>query len=83
MTLHPCPSLVNTVARIDVHGLQAMLFAALSTSESLDVPYPTAQRMGDQPLSRKQFAKLTRDTVQPSSQAAASCRNDPQVTSSS
>ena len=60
-----------------------MLFAALSTSESLVAPYPTAQRMGDQPLSKEEFAKLRRETLRQSTQAAASRRNDPEVTSSS
>ncbi len=63
-------------------GLQAMLFAALSSCETRGEPYPTAQNLGDQPLSKEQFAKLRRGTLRPSTQAAAS-RNDPEVMSTS
>ncbi|KAL3152890.1 hypothetical protein ABBQ38_012197 [Trebouxia sp. C0009 RCD-2024] len=62
---------------------EAMLFSALSSSESLVAPYSTAQRMGDQPLSKEEFSKLRRDTVCPSAQAIVSSRNDPGFSSSS
>ncbi len=64
-------------------GLQAMLFAALSSCGTCGEPYPTAQTMGDQPLSKEQFSKLRRDTLPPSAQAAASRRDDLEVTSTS
>lgn len=71
-----------SVPRRTVHDLQAMLFSALSSFESLVAPYPTAQRIGAQPLSKEQFSKLRRDTLRPSTQATASRRNDPEVSSS-
>ncbi len=74
---------ILAIPKTSVHDLQAMLFSALSSSESLVAPYPTAQRMGEQPLSKEQFSKLRRDTLRPRIQATARRRNDPEVSSPS
>ena len=63
-----------------VHHLQALLFSALSCCEESQTPYPTAYRMGEQPLSKQQFSALRRETLR-SSTLAAGRRNDPEVTS--
>lgn len=64
-----------------LYDLQAMLFSALCSSESVVAPYATARNIGEKPLSKEQFSKLRQDTLRPGTQAAASCHIDSEVTS--
>ena len=77
-------SLMSMVMRRNtLYDLQAMLFSALCSSESVVAPYATAQNIGEKPLPKEQFSKLRKDTVHPRTQAGASCHIDSEVTSTS
>ena len=65
-----------------LYDLQALLCTALCSCETVVAPYPTAQNLGEQPLSKEQFPKLRRDTPQPGAQVAASRHSIKEVTSS-
>ena len=69
------------LGQIFLYDLQAMLFSALCSAENVVAPYLTAQKIGEQPLSKEQISKLRKQTLRPTTQATAACHTSSQVTS--